>query len=155
MGCDANVVEGRDLAFLIRNDADTEWELAGGVKVTGSSFDNPVDDITSSSTQGDYTESQFTGYSTATLNVSGLADKRTGVVDAASGFNIVGSARLTALATTGNRCGKFKLLNVDTNGFIEGIFTITSYSITGDKPGLKAFDATMQSTQSVIVSGDV
>ncbi len=155
MTCEANVVKGRELVFLIRNDADTEWELGGGVKVTGFNFDNPVDDITSSSTQGDYTESQFTGYSTGTLNVSGFADKRTGIVDAATGFNIVGSGRLLELATTGNRCGKFKLFNVATNGFIEGIFTITSYGGTGDKPGLEGFDATLQSTTDVIVFGAV
>lgn len=155
MGCDASVIKGQDLAFLARNDADTEWEIIGGAKVVGYNFDNPVDDITSSSTQGDYTESQFTGYSTATLNLSGLADIRNGVVDDATGFTIVGTQRLTELATTGNRCGKFKLFNVITNGFIEGVFTITSYGGSGDKPGLKGFDATFQSTTNVIVFGDV
>jgi len=155
MGCEANVTKGRQLVMLIRNDDNTAWEIAGGAKTRGYTFDNPVEDVTSSSTVGEYQESEFTGFANATLNLSGMADKRTGIVDPVTGFNIVGSERLLALATTGSRCGTFRLLNVDTNGFIEGCFNITSFGKTGDTPGLLGFDATMQSKSSVIVSGSV
>jgi len=154
MTCEANVTKGSQLIMLIRNDADTEYEIAGGVKTRGFTFDNPVEDTTSSSTTGEYAESEFTGFSSATLNLSGMADKRTGV-DPISGFNIVGSERLLKIATTGTRCGKFKLLNLDTDGFIEGFFNVTSFGKTGDTPGLLGFDATLQSKSDVTVFGAV
>ena len=72
-----------------------------------------------------------------------------------NGYNIVGSVRLLEVATTGNRCGKFMLLNVETNGFIEGFFNVTSYGTTGDTPGLLSFDATLQSKSDVVVVGEV
>ena len=155
MGCEANVTKGRQLVFLIRNAADTAYEIAGGVKVRGYNFDNPVEDTTSSSTPGDYSESEWTGYSQAALTISGLADQRTGITDPVTGLNIVGSARLLAVATTGDRCGKFKLLNVDTDGFIEGFFNVTAFSKTGDTPGLVGFESTLQSKEAIVVSGDV
>lgn len=155
MATDPNVQKGRELVLLIRNDADTAWEIAGGVKTRGFTFDNPVEDTTSSSTTGDYTESEWTGYSNATITVSGFADKRTGVTHPGTGFNIVGSERLIALATSGNRCAKFQMLNTDTSGYIEGLFNITSLNKTGDTPGLLNFDATLQSRSDVIVVGSV
>ena len=143
------------MALLVRDDLDTVWEIIGGVKTRGFTFDNPVEDTTSSSTVGDYQDSEFTGYSQASLDVAGVADKRTGIVDPASGLTVVGSGRLVELATTGNRCGKFKMLNLDSNGFIEGYFTITSFAKTGDVPGLLNFTATLQNKSDVIVSGEV
>jgi len=153
--CDPNITKGRQLVFLIRNDADTLWELGGGVKTRGYTFDNPVEDTTNSSTPGSYAESEWTGYSSATINVSGVADQRTGITDPATGLNVVGSGRLTALATSGQRCGHFKLLNLDTGGYIEGDFSITSFGKTGDTPGLLNFEATFQSNSDVSVVGDV
>lgn len=147
---DANVTKGKQLILLARNDADTEYEVIGGVKTRGYTFDNPVEDTTSSSTTGDYQDSEWTGFSNATINVSGLADKRTGVSNT---FTIVGAARLLTLATTGQRCAKFKLLNVENQGFIEGIFNITNFSSTGETPGLLGFDATLQSNSAVTVIG--
>ena len=155
MTCDANVTKGGQLVMLIRNDEDTFYEIAGGVTTRDYTFDNPVDDTTSSSTITDYSEAEFTGFSNATLNVSGKADKRTGMVDPKSGFNIVGSSRLLEIATTGNRCGKFKLFNLDTTGYIEGFFNVTSFSKTGDTPGLLGFDATLQSKSNTTVVGAV
>lgn len=155
MTCEANVTKGRQLVFLIRNDADTLYEILGGVKVRGYTFNNPTEDVTSSSTTGDYTDSEWTGYSQASIDVSGFADKRTGITDPATGFNIVGSGRLLTLATGGERCAKFRMFNVDTNGFIEGFFNITNYSKTGDTPGLLNFTASLQSKSDVVVSGEV
>lgn len=155
MTCEANVTKGRQLVLLARNDADTAYEIIGGVKTRGYNFDNPVEDTTSSSTTGDYQDSEYTGFSQATLDISGVADKRTGITDPATGLNVVGRVRLLELATTGDRCGKFKMLNVDTNGSIEGFFNITSYATTGDTPGLLSFTATLQSKSDVVVVGEV
>jgi predicted secreted protein len=154
MACEANVTKGRQLIFLIRNDADTLWEVAGGVKTRGFTFDNPVEDVTSSSTVGEYQDSEWTGFSQANINISGVADKRTGITDP-NGYNIVGSSRVLEVATTGNRCGKVRMLNVDTNGYIEGFFNFTNFSKTGDTPGLLSYDSTLQSKSDVTVVGEV
>lgn len=155
MTCTANVIKGKQLVLLARNDADTEWEIIGGVKTRGYTLDNPVEDTTSSSTTSEYQESEYTGFSQATINISGNADKRTGTTDPVTGLTIVGSARILELATTGDRCGQFQMLNTDTNGTIEGFFNITSFSRTGDTPGLLSFDATLQSKADVIILGEV
>jgi predicted secreted protein len=89
------------------------------------------------------------------LNISGVADDRTGVVDPATGLNVVGSERLLEVALSANSCGKFKMMNTSTNGFIEGVFNITTFSKTGDTPGLLNFDATLQSRSDVVVQGAV
>tara|TARA_R110000822_G_scaffold248502_1_gene376156 strand:+ start:412 stop:873 length:462 start_codon:yes stop_codon:yes gene_type:complete len=150
-----NITKGRQLVFLLRNAGDTAWELAGGVKTRGYQFDNPVEDTTNSSTPGDFSESEWTGYSNATVSISGVADKRTGVTDPASGLTVVGAARLTALGTSGERDAKVKMLNLETGGYIEGWFQITGFGKTGDTPGLLNFEATLQSKSAVVVVGDV
>lgn len=155
MTCTANVQKGRDLVFLIRNDQDTEWEIAGGVQVRGFTFDNPVEEVTSSSTPGEYTESEWTGYSNASLDISGVADQRTGIVDPVTGLTVVGSARLLSLATSGDRCAKIQMRNVDTNGTIEGFFNITNFNKSGNTPGLLNFTATLNSKADVTVVGEV
>jgi predicted secreted protein len=157
MSCDANVQKGRDLVLLARNDADTEYELVGGIKSLGYTIDNPVEDTTNASTPGSFLESEWTGYSQMTVTASGMADKRTGIVDPATGLNVVGSVRLLEIAnsSSNNKCGQFKILNVDTDGFIEGFFNMTSFGKTGDTPGLMNFDTTLQSKDTIIVSGDV
>jgi len=152
MACEPNVTKGRQLVLLARNDLDTEYEIIGGVKTRGFTIDNPVEDTTSSSTTTDYQESEWTGYSQATFTINGVADQRNGITDPITGLNIVGEVRLLELSTTGDRCGKFKMLNVDTNGFVEGEFNITSYNASGDTPGLLSFDATLQSKADVTVS---
>ena len=151
MACEPNVTKGKQLVLLARNDLDTEWEIIGGVKTRGFTADNPVEDTTSSSTTVDYQESEWTGFSQATFNISGVADKRTGITDPVTGYNIVGQTRLLALATSGQRCGKFRMENIETGGSVEGEFNITSYSENGDTPGLLGFDATLQSKADVIV----
>mgnify|MGYP000675210791 CR=1 FL=1 len=154
MSATGNVIKGNQLVFLIRNALDTAYEIAGGVQVRGYNVSNPVDKITSSSTTTDFEESEFTGYGTVAMNVSGVSDKRTGV-DAITGLNIVSSARLLEISTTGNRCEKFKMLNVDTNGFIEGVFTVSNYSSNGETPGLKKWEASLDSAADIIFNGEV
>lgn len=155
MAANNNVQKGKEFVLLARNDADTAWEIIGGVKDRGISFDNPVEDITSSSTTVNYSESEWTGYSNVTMNISGVADTRTGVTDPETGLTIVGSERLVTLATSGNRCGKFQMLNVDTGGYVEGEFNITSFSKNGSTPGLLNFDSTLQSASDVVVVGSI
>ena len=47
------------------------------------------------------------------------------------------------------------MLNVDTSGYIQGFFNVTTFSKTGDTPGLLSFDATLQSKADVVVVGEV
>lgn len=155
MACEANVTKGKMLVLLARNDGDTAWEVIGGVKSLSYTADNPVEDVTSSSTVVDYLESEWTGYSQFSANASGYADKRTGIVDPATGLNIVGSVRLLEIATTGNRCGQFRIMNTETNGTITGFLNVTSYNRTSERPGLVGFDATFQSKSDVVFVGEV
>ena len=147
-----NVTQGKSLVLLIRNDADTEWEAAGGVKTRGSTTDNPVEDTTSSSTVTNFAESQFTGFATSTINVSGVADTRTGQVDPISGFNIVGYKRLEEIALRGQPCAKFKLLDASDGTGIEGFYNLTNFGKTGDTPGLISWEGTLQSAADVTLT---
>ena len=149
MTCQNNVTKGRQKVFLCRNNANTAWEIIGGVKERGESLDNPTEDVTSSSTTGSFSEKEQTGYKSLTLNLSGVADKRTGIADPTTGYNIVGQVRLRELAY-GPGCGTFKLVNIDDNSFVSGDFTITNYSETGSSPGLLNWSATFESTSDAI-----
>ena len=153
MACENQVSKGRELVLLVRTDDETTFEVIGGIQDRGITFDNPVEEITSSSTTGTYGESEFTGYSTATINISGVADKRNGIVDPATGFNITNFERLLKLGTSGNRCGYFKILSTDPNFkfFAEGEFQITNIELSGSTPGLLNDSATLQSGKSVTV----
>lgn len=154
MTCQNNVLKGREYVLLVRNDADTEWEIVGGVRSRSSSFNNPTEEVTSSSTTTDFTEREFTGFSDVSISISGTADTRTGITDPVTGLNIVGYSRLAKLATTGNRCGKFRMESTNPNLVydIEGEFTIATLTSSGDTPGLLTFDATLESRASVTVT---
>jgi predicted secreted protein len=151
---DANVSKGRELALLVRTDDELTFEVIGGVRERGISFGNPVEEVTSSSTTGDYSESEWTGYSQATINISGVADKRTGTTDPATGFNITNFERLLDLATKGNRDGYFRIISTDPNFNFqaEGTFNITSIELSGSTPGLLNDTATLESGAGVTVS---
>lgn len=153
MSCDANVTKGRELVLLVRTDDETTFEVIGGVRDRGITFSNPTEEVTSSSTTGEYTESEWTGYSQATINVSGVADKRTGTADPATGFNITNFERLLQIATTGNRCGYFRIVSTDANFrfFSEGFFNVTDIELSGSTPGLLNDTATLQSKADVVV----
>lgn len=153
MSCDNNVSKGRELVLLVRTDNELTFEVIGGVQDRGITFDNPVEQITSSSTLGSYEEAEYTGYSQATINISGVADKRVGTVDPATGFNITNFERLLGLGTSGNRCGYFRIISTDPgfNFFAEGEFQITSIELSGSTPGLLTDTATLQSGSDVTV----
>ena len=150
---DSNVSKGRELALLVRTDDELTFEVIGGVRDRGISFSNPTEETTSSSTTGDYTESEWTGFSQATINISGVADKRTGTTDPATGFNITNFERLLELSTSGNRCGYFRIVSTDANFafFAEGFFNITSIELSGSTPGLLNDTATLESGADVVV----
>ena len=144
MTCDPNVTKGSEAILLAKNAANTAFEIIGGIKSRDNTTDNPVEEITSSSTVGDNTESEYTGYSTDNISVSGVADNRTGVSKVINGvsYNIASVTRLDQLASTGQRCGEFKIIypNKEKTGF----YNITSYGDSGDTPGLLNFTATLQ-----------
>lgn len=149
----ANVTKGRELALLVRTDDETTFEVIGGVRDRGITFSNPTEETTSSSTTGEYTESEFTGFSQASISISGVADKRTGTTDPATGFNITNFERLLDLGTKNNRCGYFRIISTDASFsfFAEGFFTITSIELSGSTPGLLNDTATLESAADVIV----
>ena len=144
MPCDNNVVKGKEAVLLARDDLDTKWQVIGGVQSRDNAVDNPVEETTSSSTPGSYTESEYTGYSTDTMSISGVADVRTGIMVTINGqvYEVAPISRLDQLANTGNRCGKFKLIYPYKEK--EGTYTITNYSDSGATPGLLNFSATLQ-----------
>ena len=153
MACNANVTKGRELVVLVRTDDELTFEVIGGIQDRGITFSNPVEQTTSSSTVGEYEESEWTGYSQATINLSGVADKRTGIVDQATGFNITNFERLLKLGTSGGRCGYFRILSTDPSFkfFAEGEFQITDIELSGSTPGLLNDTATLQSGSNVTV----
>lgn len=152
--CSANVEKGKQLMLLLRNDADTEWQLVGGLTSRGLDISNPTTQITSSSTQGEFLESQSTGYSQISLSASGVADKRQGL-HSESGYNFAPNGKLLELATTGERCGKFMLINLSTGGMASGCFTITSYSKSAEQESTISFEMSLESREGVTVTGDL
>ena len=142
--CNSNVTKGREAVLLAKNATNTAWEIIGGVNSRDATTDNPVEETTSSSTPGSNTESEWTGYSTENISVSGVADNRTGTTKTINGVDYIVAAitRLDQLAHTGNRCGEFKLIYPTKE--TEGFYNITSYGDSGDTPGLLNFTATLQ-----------
>lgn len=152
--CAANVEKGKNLMLLLRDDDDTEWQLVGGLTSRGLDITNPTTQTTSSSTQGDFMETQSTGYSQISISASGVADKRQGL-HAESGYNFAPNGKLLELATTGERCGKFMLINLATGGMCTGCFTITNYSKTAEQESTISFDLSLESREGVTVTGDL
>ena len=144
MTCDANVTKGNEAVLLAKNATNTAWEILGGIQSRDSTTDNPVEEITSSSTPGSNTESEWTGYSTDNISISGIADNRTGATKTINGveYTVAAVTRLDQLANTGNRCGEFKIVYPHKEK--EGFYNITSYGDSGDTPGLLNFTATLQ-----------
>jgi predicted secreted protein len=152
--CDNTVTKGGEFVVAVRNDADTEWEIVGGVKSRSFNVTNPTEETTSSSTVGDYGEAEFTGFSQFSINMSGVTDNRVGQTDPATGYTVIGAGRMATLATTGDRCGKFQMISTDASYpmLIEGFFNITSFENSGDTPGLLGFTATLENKRDVTVT---
>jgi predicted secreted protein len=156
MACDENnVIKGKSLVLAIRNETDTAWELAGGVVDLDYTLDSPVEDITSSSTTGNYQESDPTGFKQCTINFSGKADKRVGTVDPATGLTIVSAGRILEIMDKEVTSGGFKIFNNDTGGTLEGCFNVTNYNKSRSATSLVNYSATLQSKSEVTIVGDV
>lgn len=152
MTCDNNVENGGNIVLLIESDDETPvYEIIGTTSIAYTR-DNPVADSTSSLAADNNTESQYTGYSTTTINLSGKADKRTGL---SGTYPIAGVTRLIDIATSSTPCAKVKILNTVTDGYIEGCFTFTSYGKTAEQVSLVEYTATLQNKGTVTFSGDI
>lgn len=147
--CDSNVSKGKEAVLLARNDLNTVWEVIGGVQSRDNTTDNPVEETTSSSTVGSNTESEYTGYSTDNVSISGVADNRTGQTVSINNvdYTVASITRLDQIANTGNRCQLFKLIYPYKEK--EGVYNVTSYGDSGDTPGLLNFTATLQSKSEI------
>ena len=119
----------------------------------GFTVDNPTEDVTSSSTTGDYLENEWTGYSGLTIDVSGVVDKRIGEESGIEDFIITDFNRLLELSTSGNRCGYFKLLSVDPTWefYAEGFMNVSSVNVAGSTGGLLNSTATLSNKSSMDV----
>lgn len=154
MSCQSNVSKGRQLVLLVRTDDELTFEVIGGLQERGFTLDNPTEEVTSSSTTGDFSENEFTGFSALSIDISGVVDKRKGTVDPATGFLITSFNRLLQIATTGNRCGYFKLISTDPNWdfFAEGFMNVSNVNVSGSTPGLLSNTATLSNKSDMIVT---
>ena len=144
---EANNEKGRDFILQLFDDITDpiagKWRSIGGIRTKDFSIDNPVSDTTSQSTLGEFTESQFNGYSTVTFNGNGTVDKR-------YSDEILAYSVLEQICMTGNRCARLRL--VDSISTVEGIFTITTFSKSAEQQGLVEFTLAAQSTADVSYS---
>lgn len=141
MACAADTVKkAQEIVISARNDGDTAWEIVGGVVDFNYDSGAPVEGTTSSSTIGDHTTSQATGFKTFAMTVSGLSDSLTGT-EPTTGLAIVGANRLADIHWAAGSCGKFQVQDVNTGGTITGEFVVESYSSSGSSPGLQNFTA--------------
>jgi predicted secreted protein len=147
-----NTIKGRAFIFSIWSESLAAWLVAGGVVDRGMSFNNPTTETTSSSTDGDYAESEFVGFANATVNISGNIDRRNGV-EPITGRERIGSAELFRLATSGNRCERILLESVDPNFTmrIEGVFNISDFELTAPQTDKAGFTMTMNNQSLVSV----
>jgi len=149
-----NVLKGKEFVLSVQNDGETAFELIGGIRTRSVTFNNPTEETTSVTTQTSFTEREFTGFSDVSISGSGTADTRVGVTDNNSGLVIVGIERIAELATSNDRDGVFKLesVNAGLTMSIQGRFTITSFGLSGDTPGLLTFDLTLESKADITVT---
>lgn len=153
MACVANVQKGRELVLLARNDNDTAWEIVGGIKDLSYEGDAPTEEVTSSSTTGDFQEFEATGYKNFTMQASGVSDERTGV-EPVTGLNIVGSQRLSDIFFSEGSCNKFQIQDTNKGGTITGVFVI-NFGRAGSRPGLLGWTASFQASAGVVKVGDI
>ena len=151
--CVANVIKGKNSAFiLMRNAGDTAWEIVGGLNTRSVTLDNPVEGTTSQSTIGDFTESEWVGYSTLSISASGVVDTRDGTSQTIEGtvYNVGATTKLDVAAFNETRSDEFLIIMPGKN--IEGCFNITNYENGGDQEGLGTFSLSLQSKESPTVT---
>ena len=147
MSCDANTEKGKDAVILMRNSGDTAWLIVGGAKTKSRTLDSPVEDVTSQSTNGNFTESEHTGFSTLNLSVSGVFDNRSGSSRSIGGTSYAYASTKelaqVAIPSDGVKAAwQFLLIYKDMD--ISGCFNISSYETSGDTTGLINFSMNLQ-----------
>jgi len=155
MACAADTVKkAKEIVLLARNDADTAWEIVGGLVDFNYDSGAPIESTTSSTTTGDHTTSQANGFKTFTMSASGLSDNNTGT-EPITGLSIVGAQRLADLHWADGSCGEFQVQDVNTGGTITGDFVIDTFSRSGTRPGLQNFSASFANKGTVTRVGDI
>ncbi len=148
-----NPTKGQRRLLLVRNDADTEWNILGGIETHALARDIPVETTTNSGTASAFNESAHSGFAELTITASGKHDKRAPFVK--DGYTVVASARINEIIDTKESCWKFRIENIDTGGFCEGFFNITSYNSGGGIAELTPFDISLQTATETTMSGEV
>ena len=150
MACDINVIQGRTMFLAIRNQADTAWELVGGLTAKNVDWANNSIDITSQSSVGDYTEKQFDGYSDVTIGGDYNADTRTGVTETSTGYLVASASRLLEIQMNPQRCCKVQLMDPEMT--LEGEFTLVSLSRSGEQKGVISGSLSLESRSAVTLT---
>lgn len=136
----ANNIQGRKFKLEIFDTAASLWKVIGGIKSKDYSRNNPVEDATNTATDGNETESQYTGYSTVTMNASGIADNR--ATEGLTPYKL-----LATIAHSSNPIGLMRLSSPQET--LTGRFSITSFGVQGEQASLVKFSFGLQSSGSV------
>jgi len=147
MACET--ISGKLYRLEVSYDAGTTYKYIGGLNSRGISFDRPVTDTTSQSTNpdgtGKFTASCISGYKTATISGSGLVDETT-----AANIEAYNELMTNFLADTE---ATFKLSRPVGSGVTvatyEGVFNITSLEETGDEQEKLTFTLSAQNSGEI------
>tara|TARA_R110002012_G_scaffold109776_5_gene253868 strand:- start:1648 stop:2109 length:462 start_codon:yes stop_codon:yes gene_type:complete len=104
--------------------------------------DLPVAGVTDQCTTGSYTEAQFTGYKTFTLNISGNADLRAPEVSTPTKYAYQQLLNLVYDDAGVEPCAVFQI--DDELQTMSGTFNITNFAQTDPEEELSTFTATLQ-----------
>jgi len=131
----SNNIKGRLFLLEIHDGAD--YITLGGINTRSLNRSNPVADATSSSTPtaSNETEACYTGYSTVTINGSGLIDTR-------SSASLMAFKVFSTIMNSSNPVANLRLSN--TLETYSGNFIATEYDQSGEQAGLIEFTTTFQ-----------
>lgn len=131
----SNNIQGK--LFLLEIFEGGSYIAMGGLNTKDFTIDNPVADATSSSTpsSSNFTEACHTGYSTMTLNGSGLIDTR-------SSATLQAYKNFVNIALSSTKVANLRL--TDTISSYSGNFLITSFGESAEQNALIAFTAAFQ-----------
>jgi len=131
----ANTIKGRDLLLEIFDNG--EFKKIGGINAKSITRDNPVSDVTSSSTPdaSNETEAAFTGFGTLTIEGSGVVDTR---FDASH----IAYKIFSAIAQSSDPVANLRFR--DSEESWAGNFIISNFSKNADVNDLVNFSASFQ-----------
>ena len=130
-----NNIIGKNFLFEIWDTNTSTFKLVGGVKTKDFNRDNPVADVTNQNTDGNETESCFTGYSTVTMNGNGVVDTRADADKAAYKY-------FATIANSADPSATFRLSDAEET--YEGVFNITSFGKSSEQNGVLEFSMALQ-----------